>query len=406
MLQLKAILQARGIEQVRLARHLGLSKSAVAQLVNHGLWPRRINTCGLRSRIGKFLAENDVTAAEIAVAFEDQPQVQEAAPIEKAGPPVATATPPEVPGKPETHEDTMLLRKQTLNQSARKHFGLFRDPFADDVQSRDDMFVSADIRYVREAMFQVARHGGFLAVVGESGAGKTTLVRDLEDRLVAENHPVSLVRPYVLAMEDNDVRGKTLKSTHIAEAILATVAPQEKAKRSPEARFRQLHQALKASHEAGYRHCLLIDEAHSLPIPTLKHLKRFHELEIGFTKLLSIILVGQPELKAKLSERNQDVREVVQRIEVVELAPLDGGRLDDYLRHRFERAGKAISEVVDASAVDAIRDRLTVAARGRDRAEAISLLHPLAVGNLLTAAMNFAAGLGVPMVNADVVRGV
>ncbi len=398
MLALKSILQGRDIEQVRLARHLGVSKSAIAQLVNHSIWPRRADATDLKARVGQFLKLHSVPAAEIARAFEQAPK-------EKAGSPVATTTPPVVPGHPETQEDAMLLRKQTLNQSARKHFGLFRDPFATDMQSREDMFVSPDIRYVREAMFQVARHGGFLAVVGESGAGKTTLVRDLEDKLIADNHPVSLIRPYVLAMEENDVRGKTLKSTHIAEAILATVAPQEKPKRSPEARFRQLHQALKSSHEAGYRHCLLIDEAHSLPIATLKHLKRFHELEMGFTKLLSIILVGQPELKARLSERNQEVREVVQRIEVVELAPLEGGRLDDYLRHRFERVGKPMAEVIDPSAVDAMRDRLTIAQK-RDRSEAASLLHPLAIGNLMTAAMNFAAGLGVPVVNAEVVRGV
>jgi type II secretory pathway predicted ATPase ExeA len=94
----------------------------------------------------------------------------------------------------------------------------------------------------------------------------------------------------------------------------------------------------------------VIDEAHSLPIPTIKHLKRFFELELGFKKLLSIILIGQPELKAKLSERNQDVREVVQRCEMVELAPLDGGRLDEYLKFKFDRLGKPIGEVIDVTA--------------------------------------------------------
>ena len=79
----------------------------------------------------------------------------------------------------------MLLRKQTLYTAARKHFGLFRDPFQDDIQSHEDMYVSPDIRYIREAMFQTSKHGGLLAVVAESGAGKTTLMRDLEDRALA-----------------------------------------------------------------------------------------------------------------------------------------------------------------------------------------------------------------------------
>ena len=300
----------------------------------------------------------------------------------------------------------MLLRKQALYPATRKHFGLFRDPFADDIQSHEDMYVSPDIRYVREGMFQTAKHGGLLAVVAESGAGKTTLMRDLEDRIIRENQPILLIKPYVLGMEDNDQRGKTLKATHIAEAIMAAVAPLDKPKSSPEARFAQLHKALKESHAAGYRHCLVIDEAHSLPIPTIKHLKRFFELELGFKKLLSIILIGQPELKAKLSERNQDVREVVQRCEMVELAPLDGGRLDEYLKFKFDRLGKPIGEVIDPSGIDALRAKLTITSTRRDRPETVSLLYPLAVGNLLTACMNLAAEFGVPTVTADVVKGV
>jgi len=67
-----------------------------------------------------------------------------------------------------------------------------------------------------------------------------------------------------------DQKGKTLKATHIAEAIMATVAPLERPKsQTPRRRFRQLHQVLRESHAAGYRHCLVIDEAHSLPIPTI-----------------------------------------------------------------------------------------------------------------------------------------
>ncbi|KVU58992.1 hypothetical protein WK70_13275 [Burkholderia cepacia] len=403
MLVLKSVLQRASIKQAELAEHLNLSQAAVAQIVNHGVWPRSLDDLDLRERILDYLENKGVSDAGKGVFDE----------VQKVGGPTdvladTTGHPISQPNSNTdlNQEESMLLRKQVLAPATRKHFGLFRDPFADDIQSHEDMFVSPDIRYVREAMFQTAKHGGLLAVVAESGGGKTTLMRDLEDRVMRENQPIIVIKPYVLAMEDNDQKGKTLKATHIAEAIMAAVAPLEKVKSSPEARFAQLHKALKESHAAGYQHCLVIDEAHALPIATLKHLKRFFELEMGFKKLLSIILIGQPELKVKLSERNQDVREVVQRCEMVELAPLDGPRLDEYLRFKFGRLDKPITDVIDASGVDALRARLTMTSTRRDRAETVSLLYPLAIGNLLTAAMNLAAGLGVPVVNADVIKGV
>lgn len=436
MLKLKNVLLKAGCKQADLAKALNVSQATVAQIVNHGEWPKSLDAADLQERIRAFLAAAGVAPADLASVFDevDQADVRERinAFLAEIGAPqgisaadlasvleakvsepravladtAARSVPKSKPATESNQEESMLLRKQTLFPAARKHFGLFRDPFQDDIQSHEDMYVSPDIRYIREAMFQTAKHGGLLAVVAESGAGKTTLMRDLEDRIVRENQPILLIKPYVLGMEDNDQKGKTLKATHIAEAIMATVAPLERPKSSPEARFRQLHQVLRESHAAGYRHCLVIDEAHSLPIPTIKHLKRFFELELGFKKLLSIILIGQPELKAKLSERNQDVREVVQRCEMVELAPLDGGRLDEYLKFKFDRLGKPIGEVIDPSGIDALRAKLTITSTRRDRPETVSLLYPLAVGNLLTACMNLAAEIGVPTVTADVVKGV
>jgi type II secretory pathway predicted ATPase ExeA len=161
-----------------------------------------------------------------------------------------------------------------------------------------------------------------------------------------------------------------------------------------------MHRALKNSYESGYRHVLIIEEAHSLPIATLKHLKRLRELETGFTKLLSIILIGQPELKVKLSERNAEVREVVQRIEVAELQPLTAARLDEFLAFRLGRVGKKLDEVINASGIEALADRLIATSRDRQQ----SLLYPLAIGNMMVAAMNLAARVGESLVTNEIVR--
>ncbi|APC18573.1 transposase [Pseudomonas frederiksbergensis] len=393
MLKLKQVLQGVGRPQSALAESLNLSSAAVAQLLNHGQWPRSLDNEELQGRIRVFLTEAGANDADIANAFEEVDL------------PCSSTADPAQMNEPSGEDEPMLLPKQTLLPSTRKAFSLFRDPF-EELQSAQDMWVSPDIRYVRETMYQTARHGGFLAVVGESGAGKSTLRRDLINRIMESNDPVVVIEPYVLASEDNDTKGKSLKSTHIAEAMMAAVAPLAKPKSSPEARFAQLHKALKESHAAGYRHCLLIEEAHSLPIPTLKHLKRILELEVGFVKLVSIIMIGQPELDVKLSERNADVREVVQRCERVTLAPVNGNLLKDFLTFRFSRAGKPLSEVIDDSGIEAIAARLSQPSRRGGREETVSMLYPLAIGNLMNAALNMAAELGVPLINADVVKGV
>ncbi|NPE59260.1 AAA family ATPase [Dickeya dadantii] len=383
MLVLKEQLKNARLPQAVVARGIAVSEATLAQILNHDQWPRT-NTWEIRQRLTAFLSANGIETQRSFDAVQDGTS--------------RTADTTDL-----TTEENMLLKKQVLFPATKKAFGLFRDPFADDaMQGADDVFTTPDIRYVREALYQTARHGGFMAVIGESGAGKSTLRRDLIERINRENAPVIVVEPYIIAMEDNDVKGKTLKAAAIAEAIISTISPLEGVKRSQDARFRQLHRVLKESCAAGYSHVLVIEEAHSLPIPTLKHLKRFFELESGFKKLLSIVLIGQPELATKLSERNMEVREVVQRCEVVELLPLDNS-LEEFLAFKLARAGKKLADIIDASAIDAIRARLSNQLGGR---KSVSLLYPLAVSNLVIAAMNLAADIGVPVVNADVVKGI
>ena len=87
------------------------------------------------------------------------------------------------------------------------------------------MFINQDIRFVRETLWQTAKHGGMLAIVGESGSGKSTLVDDFKERLLREGRDLIVIEPSVLYMEENDAKGKTLKSAAIVQAIIDTVAP-------------------------------------------------------------------------------------------------------------------------------------------------------------------------------------
>lgn len=300
--------------------------------------------------------------------------------------------------------DPMLLVNAGLKPETRKHFKLARNPFVDDVQSPDDVFQTSSVRYIRAALTDCALHHGFMAVVGESGAGKSTLAEDLQERIRAEGRDILIIKPYVLGMEGTDDRGKTLKSTQIAEAIATVLDPQVKLKLSSEARFRQIHTLLIASRRSGHRHLLVIEEAHCMPIATLKHLKRFLELKDGMQRLIGIALIGQPELRDRLSGQNAEVREVAQRCEIVELEPLDS-ELEGYLQHKFARFELKLSDVFTADAFDAMRERLIYRPRGGKPTDARSLCYPLVVNNLVCRAMNAAAAAHWPQVDAQVIAG-
>lgn len=393
-MELKQLLKQHGITQPAFGEGAVLSRGAVYRLLESGVLPRRDPAA--EGRVFDFLTQNGVDRSRLENLFTQQ---QKKAPVvlthAEADPEASTE---------ETQEESMLLRNETLTPLARQHFGLFRSPFVDDVRTRADVFASANTRYVRAALLDAALNHGFIGIVGESGAGKSTLLEELEERIADEGRQVIIIRPYILAMEENDQKGRTLKSGQIAEAIIAALDPAGKPKNTPEARYKQVHDLLKSSRSAGYSHLLAIEEAHCLPVATLKHLKRFLELKQGLGRLLGICLVGQPELKNRLSDKNPEVREVVQRCELVELQPLDND-LEAYLKHKFERMEIKLDDVLASDACDALRARLIRLPRGGKPSDAVSLCYPLVVNNLVTRAMNAAAAAGWAKVDGQVIGG-
>lgn len=369
------------------------SRAAMSELINHGLWPRLTPVDQVQRQIRERLAALGVPEARLADVF-DPDEDERAAGVEISDQSrrdslqrtrrSRTARPARTP-----HDDILPVEPDMLSPEAKRHFTLFRDPFSDEIHSAEDVFVSPEIRYVQEVVYQCAKLGGMVAVVGESGAGKSVIRRDLIDRIQRERAQVHVIMPRVID------KG-ALTARHICEAILQDMAPNTPMAASLERLARQVEKVLVSSARGGHSHALVIEEAHDLAISALKYLKRFWELEDGFRKLLAIILVGQPELKDKLDERvNYEAREVIRRCEIAELRPLDK-HLEAYLTHKLARVSKPFAAVFDATAVDAIRARLTSPRR--------SQLYPLVVNNLVTRALNRAALDGAPVVSADTIH--
>ncbi len=403
-----------------LADAAGISKTAMHALVTANRWPVKTDRAAIEFELRELFRARGATDDELArlfhahvrrarpghtppadlrppLALQPRDTAAEAAPTDTAD--------PTVDAHPEDFE--MLLAKQSLTMQARKAFALFTNPFDGEVTSEAEMFTSGEIAYVREACWQAAVGSRFVAVIGESGAGKTTIQADLEARIERDRKQCIVIKPSVLGMEDNDTKGKTLKSTDILSAMLTTLDPLQPVPQTLEARTTRAEKALSRSTEAGYQHLLLIEEAHCLPDATLKHLKRLHErMKFGRKPMLGILLLAQPELALKLDPRRAILREVTQRCEVVQLLPLDGD-LQAYLEHRAKAAGRELGDFIDDGGVQEIRARLTVQRPSTSgKARTSSLLYPLAVNNLMTACLNTAAELGAPKVSRDVVRAV
>ena len=395
-----------GSNQSQLARHIGISRAAVTQIVKYRCWPttRGLNEALLKERTLAYLKAKGLPAERLAQTFDEAPAAPRANAELQAMAKANTSGPQ--PGSTQEEDPFMLLRHHSLSSAARQHFKVPRDPFINEMNEDADVYITDDIRYVRAAMRQTAKHGGMLAVVAESGGGKSTLRQDLIDWINQTGERITVVEPYVIGMEDSERKGRALMAADITGAVIRAVSPGTPLRQVLQDRAAQMHNILKASAQVGRRHVLIIEEAHALAVPTLKHLKRFYELQDGFKKLLAIILIGQTELEHKLSEHNPEVREVVQRCELVKLPPLDN-HVESYLRHKLARIGMEFDAVFAQDAVEAIRTTLrqavTETVRGQRQARERSLCFPLAINNLVTRAMNEAVKISAPKVNAALI---
>lgn len=401
-LRLHGILRRYGISQEQLCQACRyesgqragqpLASSTLSTLLTVQRWPRTLRMETLQQQVADFLRARGVPETDIATAW-----CYEGSDLAPAPPPhhslIGSINPHHRPASDDDADDFQLPEAEMLSQEARQHFGLARNPFVDDVQGPQDVYLAADQRYVRESMYYAAKHGGFVAVIGESGSGKTTLRRDLLDRIRREEDPIVVIQP-------QNIDKRTLTAAHICDAIIADLST-ERPKQSLEAKARQIQRILAASARTGLAHALMIEEAHDLNVSTLKYLKRFWELEDGFKKLLGIILVGQPELGERLDERrNYEAREVIRRCEVARLKPLNGN-LEEYLRLKFRRVGVSLEQVFEPDAFDGIRARLTRRRVGTTDTE--SQLYPLVVQNLVTRAMNQVVELGLDKVSGELI---
>lgn len=195
----------------------------------------------------------------------------------------------------------------------------------------------------REALAQllygVQEGEGFIVLTGEVGTGKTTLLHTLLQR-VGDKAAVAFIL------------NSTLPFDGLLEYMLEDFGVAEPGKTRAQRLF-ALNRFLIERRRTGQKTLLIIDEAQNLSETTLEQVRLLSNFETPTGKLLQILLVGQPELRAKLDK--PELRQLKQRISLrCTIRPLTVEETKDYLRSRLRVAGAVDPGLFSDAAVQRI----------------------------------------------------
>jgi general secretion pathway protein A len=256
-----------------------------------------------------------------------------------------------------------------------KYFQLRERPFA----------LSPDPEYLypskvhQEALsylrYGIEGHAGFVVITGEIGSGKTTMLQSLLGRLDRNTTVARIVNTMLDPREllDAIVLDFGMDPTGLSKPVL----------------LHRLAEFLVTQRQAGRLTLLVIDEAQNLSLPALEEIRMLSNLETEKSKLIQIIMIGQPELREKLAlPKLQQLR---QRITVsYHLQPLDAEETENYINHRLRRAALGPAAEFPRQVTDLIHER----SRGVPR-----IINVIADATLL-----FAYGIDRRNIDIDITR--
>ena len=175
-------------------------------------------------------------------------------------------------------------------------------------------------------IYGIQERRGFIAVVGEVGTGKTTLLNTLLGRLDE--------RTKVAYVFNSDVTAEQLITNILVElGLVKTYGTLYKGQA-----IDRLNQFAIEQLGRGCNVVVIVDEAQNLGQRAMENLRLLSNLETHTLKLIQIILSGQPELDVKLNK--PELRQLSQRISLKRyITPLSEAETDEYIRHRLAIAG-------------------------------------------------------------------
>ncbi|WP_086607675.1 XrtA/PEP-CTERM system-associated ATPase [Erythrobacter donghaensis] len=174
--------------------------------------------------------------------------------------------------------------------------------------------------------YGLAQGEGFIVITGEVGAGKSTLVAHLMERI----DPTALTVGQVVtsALDGSEI-------VHVvAQAFGLQVEGHDKA-----GALGAIERFLQDEARAGRRCLLVVDECQNLDLGALEELRMLSNFQLGSHPLLQSLLLGQPEFRRTLAH-HPGLEQLRQRIIASHhLEALDSGEVEHYVRHRLSHVG-------------------------------------------------------------------
>ena len=175
---------------------------------------------------------------------------------------------------------------------------------------------------------------GFVVITGEVGAGKSTLVAHLRQKLDGEQMTVGEV--VTSALDDDEM-------IHVAARSFGLdVAGGDKA-----TALAAIELFLHEEARNGRRVLLIVDEAQNLSIGALEELRMLSNFQLGSHPLLQTLLLGQPEFKQLLA-KSEELEQLRQRVIAAHhLEAMQPGEIEAYVTHRLRHVGWDGSPEID-----------------------------------------------------------
>jgi general secretion pathway protein A len=182
-------------------------------------------------------------------------------------------------------------------------------------------------RVHREALdylrYGIETNAGFVVITGEIGSGKTTMLQTVLRGLDGRTSVARIVNTM-------------LDPRELLETMMIDLGLDPSGKSKP-ILLRDLAQFLVDQRMTGRLVLLVVDEAQNLSFPALEEIRMLSNLETEKSKLMQIVLIGQPQLREKLD--SAELAQLRQRITVsYHLRPLDAEETAAYVNHRLRRA--------------------------------------------------------------------